>query len=91
MQSDVLEITAQAAWAAYCEAVGGKAFNGDLWDEMSQWDLIACEAVGGKAFNGDSLPAWSVMVADSKKKQIVAGWRAAANAAVTAFYLSTVQ
>ena len=67
MQSDVLEITAQAAWAAYCEAVGGKAFN------------------------GDSLPAWSVMVADSKKKQIVAGWRAAANAAVTAFYLSTVQ
>lgn len=45
-------------------------------------------AVGGKAFNGDPLPTWEVMVADPNKKHLVAGWRAAANAAVSTFCAS---
>ena len=47
--------------------------------------------VGGKSYKGDALPTWEAMVADTSKRGIVAGWRAAANAAVSAFFVGTLK
>ena len=46
------------------------------------WEAYS-KVIGGKA------QTWAVMAIDPKKKQFVKGWRAAANAAVTAFFAST--
>jgi hypothetical protein len=52
------------------------------------WDAYSM-VVGGKTYGGDPMPTWDALVVDSSKSLIVAGWKAAANAAVTAFFAST--
>jgi len=44
------------------------------------------KAVGGKAVSGHPLPTWEELTADPFKAKVVAGWKAAADAAVNAFF-----
>ena len=42
-------------------------------------------AVGGRAVSGHPLPAWEELTANPSKANVVAGWKAAAHAAMDAF------
>jgi hypothetical protein len=66
-------------------AVGSKELLGRI-----AWNAYLA-SIGGKSWNGEPLPAWEQMVADEKKKAIVAAWCEVARAIIHYYTLTEIQ